>query len=356
MATSQYLPDRGGTAIHTHELASRLVRAGLDVTVFTTTFDGGNVGASSEDGIRVERVRAWPRDTDYYFAPHLARLLSADDFDLVHCQGYHTLVAPMVMLTAMRRRQRFVVTFHSGGHSSSFRRALRPIQVQLLRPLLRRAAALIAVSEFEADLFARRLGLPRSALAVIPSGVELPSADFEPVAAEPLIVSVGRVESYKGHHRVIEALPLVREARPDMRVRIVGSGPYEPQLRKLAASLGLSDAVEIAPVPTHERTELAGLLRRAAVVTLLSEYESQGLAAYEALALGRPLVVSDSTALAELAGRPNVRAVSPAASASAVAHAVLEIAGAVPAVPEAFPTWPECVAGVLEVYDSVLRD
>src|SRR5512133_844877 len=92
MATSQYLPDRGGTAIHTHELASRLVRAGLDVTVFTTTFDGGNVGASSEDGIRVERVRAWPRDTDYYFAPHLARLLSADDFDLVHCQGYHTLV------------------------------------------------------------------------------------------------------------------------------------------------------------------------------------------------------------------------------------------------------------------------
>ncbi len=123
------------------------------------------------------RTRAWPRGTDLFVAPALPRELRREPFDLVHCQGYHTFVAPIAMFTALRCHIPYVVTFHSGGHSSRLRRAIRPVQVWLLRPLMRRAAALIAVSEFEADLFARQLRLPRSRLNVIPSGVELPVVD-----------------------------------------------------------------------------------------------------------------------------------------------------------------------------------
>ena len=52
------------------------------------------------------------------------------------------------------------------------------------------------------------------------------------------IVSVGRVERYKGHHKAIEALPHLLETHPEAHVQVLGSGPYEPELLALAESLG----------------------------------------------------------------------------------------------------------------------
>ena len=61
------------------------------------------------------------------------------------------------------------------------------------------------------------------------------------VTPEPgLVVSVGRIERYKGHHKAIEALPHLLKTRPDARVEILGAGPYEPELRALADELGVA--------------------------------------------------------------------------------------------------------------------
>lgn len=354
MTTPRYLPDRGGTAIHTFEVARRMVDLGLSVRVVTATFDRAAVGTSSEDGIAVTRVRSWPRWTDWFLAPRLSRAVHERTVDLVHCQGYHTFFAPLAVATAVRRGIPCVVTFHSGGHSSRFRQAVRPLQVRLLRPLLRRCDALVAVSEFEAALFSERLGIDRSSIALVPSGAELPPTLDGDVPVEPLVLSVGRIESYKGHQRLIDALPALRSVRPDLRVRIVGSGPYEAELRKRARDLGVADIVEIEPVSADDRAELGRLLRAAEVVTVLSDYESQGLAAYEALALGRPLVVNDSGALSELRERPNVRVIAPTATPLEVAEAILEASRLETTAPVDLQSWDTCVAQLLEVYDQVL--
>ena len=91
-------------------------------------------------------LRAWPADYDLYFAPALYKWIRHGKWDIVHCQGYHTFVAPVAMAAAIAAHQRFVVTFHSGGHSSMLRRWLRPLQQLLLRPMLKRADRLIGVS------------------------------------------------------------------------------------------------------------------------------------------------------------------------------------------------------------------
>jgi glycosyltransferase involved in cell wall biosynthesis len=356
MVTARYVPERGGTEIHTHEVAQRLWASGVDVTVVSTVLAQRFPRVELDGRVRVVRVHGWPPGRDYYLAPGLVREIRGDVIDLVHCQGYHTFVAPVVMLAALSAGIPYVVTFHSGGHSSALRRALRRPQAWLLRPLLKRARALIAVSRFEADHFSRRLRMPRSAFTVIPSGVQLPDAHAAPPALEqPLILCVGRVESYKGHQRAIEALPALARARPGIRLRVAGSGPYEPQLQRLASDLGVADIVEIGPVSVDRRDKLSELLQRAAVVATLSEYESQGLAVQEALALGRPLVVSDNSALGELRGHPNVRALPQQADASEVAAAILELLDALPVDPPVLPTWDDCAAAVLRVYEKALR-
>lgn len=294
-------------------------------------------------------MRAWPPNRDYYLAPAMARAIRRSRPDIIHCQGYHTLVAPLAMLTALRAGIPYIVTLHSGGHSSELRHRLRPLQVRALRPLLSRASRLVAVSEFEAELFAHRLSLSPEAFVVIPSGVDLPPPRSGPApAAPPLILSLGRVESYKGHQWVMEALPALRRARPEIRLRVVGSGVYERQLRRLADRLDITEVVEIAPV--DDREGMAGLLWRASVVTSMSEYESQGLAIQEALALGKPLVVTDETALGELGGYANVRALPLRASSDQVAAAIVELLDAPPAEPPRMPTWDECTDALLSLY------
>ena len=56
---------------------------------------------------------------------------------------------------------------------------------------------------------------------------------------------------------------------------------------------------------------MAELFRSAHLITLLSDYESQGVVGLEAIAVGRPLLVADGTALAELGRYGEVSVVPP---------------------------------------------
>ncbi len=356
MATARYFPDTGGTETHVYEVGRRLVHAGVDVTVLTT--DGGGTLARAEEtnGVRIQRERAWPTHGDYYFSPGIYRAVVAGDWDIVHCQGVHTLVTPLAMLAAWQVKIPYLVTFHTGGHSSRWRNTLRGMQWRLLRPLLSRAERLIAVSQFEADLFQRELGLPQERFLVIPNGSELPvpSGGNLRAGAGQLIVSVGRLEQYKGHHRIITALPRILKHCPDVRLVIIGAGPYESELRRIAESSRVADRVEIRAIPANHRKEMASMLMQAALVVLFSEYEAHPVAVMEALALGRPVLAADAAGLGELANRGLVRAIPLDSKPDQVAAAVLEQLRN-PLIPEPIqlPTWEDCASSLLSVYRGI---
>jgi glycosyltransferase involved in cell wall biosynthesis len=302
------------------------------------------------------RLRAWPKGSDFYFTPDLYSVIAGGDWDIVHVQSYHTLVAPLAMLAALRAKIPYVLTFHGGGHSSRLRNAMRGVHRAILRPLLARAERLIAIALFEVDLFGRQLGIPEQRFVVIPSGSDLPNV-VQPIgpAGDPtLIASVGRLERYKGHHRIIEALPHILEQQPDTRLWIAGSGPYEQPLRRMAQKLHVADHVEIRAIPMAERSRMAQELSKVGLVTLLSEYETQPAAVMEALALGRPALVADTSGLRELADQGLVRAIPLRSTAQQVAQAVLDQLRQ-PLVPKhvEFPTWDGCVAEHLALYHSI---
>lgn len=356
--TPRYFPYMGGTETHVYEVGRRLAGRDVDVTVLTTDPTRRLPADEVIDGVRVCRVPAWPAQKDYYFALDILRVVAQGCWDLVHCQGCHTLVPPFAMLAALQSRIPYVLTFHLGGHSSSVRRSLRGLQWTLLRPLLQRAARLIAVSEFEASFFQQQVRLPADRFVVIPNGSNLPEVDEKTPARHEgtLITSVGRLEHYKGHQRVIAALPKVIANWPDVHLKIVGSGPYEAALREQAVALGIADRVHIGAIPATDRAGMARVLARSALVTLLSEAESNPVAVMEAVALGRSVLVADTSGLRELAQRGLVRAIALESQADDVAAAILNQLRH-PHVPPtvALPTWDGCAADLLEVYRSVAR-
>ena len=357
-----YFPYMGGLETHVYEVGRRLAQTDIEVTILTTDVSGRLPSVEESEGMQIRRVRAWPANKDYYFAPGIYRVITRGRWDLVHCQGYHNLVPPLAMLAAWRANIPFVLTFHSGGDVSRLRKALRGLQWMMLRPLLSRARKLIAVSEFEAGFFREQLRLPAERFAVIPNGAHLPHM-FEPAgeATEevddgPLIVSIGRLERYKGHQRVIAALPMVLEQVPDARVRIVGAGPYESTLQKMARRLGVAERVEIRAVPPADRGGMTAVIVQADLVTLLSDYESQGIAVMEAIALQRPVLVTATSALQELADRSLARTVPLKSTPEEVAEAVVgQLRQPLVPVNVELPTWDDCAASLLALYQAIVR-
>jgi glycosyltransferase involved in cell wall biosynthesis len=361
MVTPRYLPEIGGVERHVHEVATRMAAGGqAEVTLLCTVRDGGGSTVAREGDLEVRRVPAYPRGRDWMFAPAIAPAIAGGGWDLVHVQSYHTLVAPLAMATAAQRRIPYIVTFHGGGHSQRLRNLARRRQRATLRPLLARAAALVALAPFEIDTYSVELGIARGRFVLIPNGLDLPAvsaaerSNGHSASGHPLLASVGRLERYKGHHRVIAALPFVLEAEPDARLWVAGAGPYESELRRLAAALGVSDSVEISAVAAENRIEMARRLAQVDLVVLLSDYETNPIAALETIAAGRPLLVASGSGLGELAGRGLARAIDPQLEPAQAAQAIVrELRDPLARAAVSLPSWDDCAAGLLSLYRSV---
>lgn len=359
MVTPHYFPFMGGIETHVYEVGRRLVHNGVDVTLLTTIPHSLTASLPREEeieGMRIIRVRAWPQERDYYIAPEIYSIIRQGQWDLVHCQGCHTFVPPLAMYAAQAAKIPYLVTFHTGGHSSRLRASIRGTQWRLQRPLMANASKLIGVSHFEAKYFQQVLHLPAQRFSVIPNGATLPNLPQGAVKAstQPLIVSVGRLERHKGHQRLIAALPKIHEERPDARLLIVGAGPYETTLRELAQTVGVAEYVEIRAVPASDRQGMAELLSQATVVTLLSEYEAHPIAVMEALALQRPVLVTNTSGLREIAEQGLARAIPLESTPNEVARAVLQQIED-PLVPPAhlvLPTWDDCARQLQSIYTS----
>lgn len=345
----------GGVERHVAEVAKRHAAAGHEVFVLCGDPDIGSPRESEREGYTVRALPAHPRGRDWFWVPRLWSEIAATRPDVMHAQSYHTLVPPLAMARARLLGIPYVLTFHGGGHSSALRNRARRLQRLLLRPLLARAAKLVAVARFEIEQYGRELHLPPDRFALIPNGTDLSFAGAEPDrSGPPTVATVGRLERYKGHHRVIEAFPEVLRRNREARLLVVGNGPYEPELRNLADRLGVSERVEFTSVPSERPEAMAQLLRSVWVLALLSEFETHPLTALEAAAAGSRLVVAEGSGLSELADGGFATALPLSASAQEVGAAIAAELGQ-PPLREALPliSWDECAARLLSLYQAV---
>lgn len=356
MVSSRYLPYLGGVETHVNEIARRIAARGLDLTVLTTDLTGKLPPVERDGPLTVRRFAAWPSWADLYVSPTLVRQISRGGYDLVHVQGVNNFLPPLALAAAQRSGIPTVATFHTGGHSSRMRTMVRGAQWQALRPLLRRTKGLVGVCHFEVGIFARRLGLEPQKIRLIRNGADpLPVGDSVPeVSGSPLVCSVARLERYKGHHRLIAAMPELLQSAPDAHLAVVGRGSFEHQLRRQVARLQVEHAVTFTSFDAGQRDALGALLRSSDVVALMSDYEANPVAVMEALALGRKVVVADTSGLSELASEGLATAVLPNASPRVLAGVLARVAvGPDPAAPD-LPTWDDCADQLLELYEEML--
>lgn len=194
---------------------------------------------------------------------------------------------------------------------------------------LRRAAAVVAPSQFSADDVAEHLGLDH--VEAIHNGVDDRFFGAEPLSAPwrarldlsgPYVVHAGGASQRKNLDALAEAWRAVSAARPDLT--LVLAGPPHP--RRTALFAGLPGTRLVGRLPDEV---LPGLLAGAAAVVVPSLYEGFGLPALEAMAAGAPVVAARTSSLTEVVGDAGVL-VEP--SAAAIAEGLIFAASDDPAV------------------------
>jgi glycosyltransferase involved in cell wall biosynthesis len=138
------------------------------------------------------------------------------------------------------------------------------------------------------------LGIPPENIEIVECGLDpsyLAPAGV-PRDPDPLLVVVSRLRVYKRVDVVIEALALLRERLPRVRLLIAGTGTDETRLRSLVRRRGLEE--EVFFLGHVSEAEKRRLIARAHVFCTASEIEGWGLTVIEANALRTPVLAADS--------------------------------------------------------------
>jgi len=348
MVTLEYPPvhHQGGMGTHTAEVVRGLVAAGHEVdVVLTRTPHRGRSRSHLLEGHLVHEVsaewrtrwrwrqqcrspsvatherfvRAYGRDVRGYVARHIAR---ARRPDLVHIQGFFQIFEAMALREALGTP--IVMTLHQlcdPIFSKWCGVRLWPPLLWLEEIALREADAIITVSQALAGTTHRERGVPEARLHAVHNGIDLPAFVRAPDPAReaalrrrydlgsgPVVVFVARLTRQKGALELMQAAAIVAERFPETRYLLVGDehssteDPKDHVIDELRALVGthaiLKDRVIITGQVPRDDLHLYYRLGDLAVVP--SNYESFGYAAVEAMALGLPVVASDSGGLAEI--------------------------------------------------------
>ncbi|MBX0326317.1 glycosyltransferase family 4 protein [Oscillochloris sp. ZM17-4] len=349
--TPHYYPQRGGVERHVQSISEGLAAHGHEVAVLTMAAPGSGGAVEEIGGVLVFRLLATGPAPAYHVPMGLLSCLgSSGGYDIIHVHNYHAALLPIVAALAP---QRMVVTPHLNDRPHSRLAELLHVPYRLIGGWsLRRARAIICVSEAERERLIGRFGLRASVATVIPNGVDIARAmRGETEARDPRqLLAVGRLQAYKGASRAVAAMA---DLPSGYRLTIIGTGPCHNDLQRQAQALGVADRVEL--IGEVGDTALSSWYRRSGVVLNMSSAEAFGITVIEALAHGCRVVCNDIPAFRDLASRfPANIALVDAARAPSVAAAARQAADTpAPCADVSVFSWEHIVGQLLSTYAIV---
>ncbi|MFI2510184.1 glycosyltransferase family 4 protein [Streptomyces sp. NPDC018972] len=309
IVTNDFPPRPGGIQAFLHNMALRLDPERL--VVYASTWKRSREGVEATAAFDAEQPFTVVRDRTTMLLPTPAATRRAVGLLREHgCTSvWFGAAAPLgLMAPALRRAgaERIVATTH--GHEAGW--AQLPAARQLLRRIGDSTDTITYLGEYTRSRIASAL-TPGAAsrMVQLPPGVDEktfhPDSGGDEVRARlgltdrPVVVCVSRLVPRKGQDTLIRAMPAILAAEPDAVLLIVGGGPYERDLRRLAADTGVAASVRFtgsvpwSELPAHYgagdvfampcRTRRGGL-----------DVEGLGIVYLEASATGLPVVAGDS--------------------------------------------------------------
>ncbi len=279
----------GGITSYLFNLTNGLIRRGVNVHVVSS---GGNMEkdflALGAKVVNLNMRTKSELDGRIYAAlKPLKQYVEQNNIDVIHAQTRITQVMGRLLQKICRKP--YVATCH-GFFKTRLSRRLFPCW----------GDKTIAISQAVVDHLKDDFAVPLQKIILVESGIDVEA--FNPVdeeakmerrkvyglGCEPLVGIVARLSDVKGQDVLIQAMPHVVAAVPNIKLLIVGEGKMESLLKDMVAQLNLQTHVIFLPV-VNKAAEVLSLLD---VFVMPSRQEGLGLSVIEAQAAGLPVVAS----------------------------------------------------------------
>jgi glycosyltransferase involved in cell wall biosynthesis len=275
-------------------LALHQIKAGHSVTIGSWNNDNNHPELQHElegAGARVIYLRRGP-DGKFahgkkYSLLKLKGYLGAANADILHIHNPFDYYIFGALAARIARKTKTVNTIHATMMFD------RPRYGRRGRTKFRIAAfftdALVSVCKEEDEWLRRRFFLPGTKRFVVDNGIDLTSFLAVPdrIPHEEIVLGLAaRMMPEKNHRMLIEAFALARKKYSNVRLRLLGGGRIEPELREQVRTLGLEDSVEFCGFSD----DVPGFLSSLDIYVLPSDFEALPLCLLEAIASGLPVV------------------------------------------------------------------
>ncbi|MCA9181674.1 MAG: glycosyltransferase [Planctomycetales bacterium] len=298
-------PLRVGFVMHVMQVAGaevlvaeiiRQLGDAIEPTIFC--LDGiGPIGEQLQDeGVEVLCLDRRP-GLDRRLAFRFAKEIRQRGIEVLHAHQYTPFFYSALARMAGARGVPIILTEH-GRHYPDVVGAKRRWCNRLV--LSRFANRINACCRFSAEALGELDGFPRDQVAVIYNGIDTSrfAQTLSPAAARErlglsqdrqYVAMIARFHSVKDHATMLRAFRCVVDTRDDTDLLLVGDGQLRADMELLAQELGMAERVQFWGV----RDDVATILQAVDVFALSSVSEAASLTLLEAMACGRPAVVTN---------------------------------------------------------------
>jgi len=377
-----FYPHLGGYAKNIYELSRRLVENGYEIDVVTCNTEGAPV-EEEVDGICIHRLPAWnilggtypiPKPTVTTFK--ILYQLSRKRFGLINSQTRFFSTSLLGLIFAKLKRTPLVHSEHGARHSVLSNKLIESLNKAYDHTIgsliIRSATRNIGISQAAGD-FLRHLGAKNT--IAIPNGID--TDVFRKVETDltkslglsggTVITFVGRLIYAKGVQDLISAFPMIKETVPNVKLLIVGDGPYRCQLEDLTAGTGCDKDIKFLGQKTQD--QIIEILSATDIFTHPSYSEGLGTSVMEAASIGLPIIATDVGGTREIIEHGETGLLIKAREPRQIAEAVSLLAGNKQAAPENLArklgksarlkivnnySWQDTVMKTMQVYQEIL--
>jgi len=280
----------GGAEVHLHEIFRRIVKMGHKVTLIAHKFPGGE-NEEIIDGIKILRF-----GNKYLFNNQFKRFynknLIGNNYDLIVDD-----ISKIPLNIPSYADTPIVGILHHIHGSSLYKEIPFPLAYYIIQkersiPKYYRNTPIFVVSD-STKMELVNLGFDRNITGLLYNAIDenIFKGSGIKKSETPLITYVGRIKKYKNIEKLIEAVSILKNGIPEIKLIIGGKGDNISNLQEYVKTNGLSKYVEFTGFLTEE--EKAELLARAWIFVTMAEKEGWGITVIEANAAGTPAIGSD---------------------------------------------------------------
>jgi glycosyltransferase involved in cell wall biosynthesis len=298
----------GGGQMHVLLLSKYLQRENIEVVIATEAtgwlVEQAQILEIPTYAIAISNKLTWQSFQNIY------QLLKTQKFDVVHTHGGTAGFWGRLVAACLKNKPKIIHTYHglhylNTAQTKSIKQKIKTaIFQQIDQLLLQITDRIICVcrSDYEKAI-AAKVASP-SKTSIIYNGIEIDKFShplnketarkkFDVAPVDFIFGNVGRLHEQKGHKYLLQAFAKVADRA---RLLIIGDGDLKDELIKLATDLGISDRVLILGA----RSDVHEFLSAIDVFVMPSLWEGQPIALLEALAMGKPCIVSDVDGIPEI--------------------------------------------------------